>query len=157
VAGLGLRHTPSVEVYIPWNDTWAPLPDLPMFTAPGGTELRMVNTQIFPLQQEGSMSLYILGGSGDDWTTSATGKVWSLKWSPGTQYSWVKTQPQLGEHIMHLVTVGLIINLSRRGLSKYFTDSWSSGHLLLVFLNLTVSIHWVCTMQPENKSVPPIV
>ena len=86
----------SVEVYLPWNNTWLDLPPLPELSDGGG---RMDMTRIMSLTDSGGSYLYLLGGSSSDRNTgftTDTGTVWRLLWDRGSRtYSWIDG-PQLG-------------------------------------------------------------
>ena len=89
----------SVEVYIPWNNTWLDLPALPYME--DGNH-RMDETRIMYITDDsGGSFLYLLGGSSTDWNTEEgifTGTVWTLSWDHGSQtYSWKSSlDPALG-------------------------------------------------------------
>ena len=88
----------SVEVYIPWNNTWLDLPPLPDL---GDGEGRMDQTRIMSLTDSGGSYLHLLGGSRSDYNTEMatdTGTVLRLQWDRGSQtYSWIDSlDPALG-------------------------------------------------------------
>ena len=92
----------SVEVYIPWNDTWL---DLPLLPDQGVVQFgRMSSTNMMYLLESGGGGsyLYLLGGSSNAWSigeASSTSEVWRLMWDSNSQtYSWTSTvAPELGE------------------------------------------------------------
>ena len=88
--GGGLHSVNSVEVYIPWNDTWLNLPPLPDLGDEAG---RMEQTRIMYMDDSGGSHLYLLGGSRTDWNTGktkVTRTVWRLMWHSGSQtYTWI--------------------------------------------------------------------
>ena len=88
----------SVEVYIPWNDTWMDLPPLPDF---GGGQYRMDKTRIMSLPGlagGGEPGLYLLGGTSSNCSRGEetdTNQVWRLMWDHGSHtYSWTDTYLQ---------------------------------------------------------------
>ena len=99
--GRLVHSVSSVEVYIPWNDTWMDLPQLPDF---GGGQGRMDKTRIMSLPGlagGGEPGLYLLGGSSSNWSRGEetdTNQVWRLMWDHGSHtYSWTDTyQQELG-------------------------------------------------------------
>ena len=44
-----LVAVPSVEVYLPWNDTWYSLPELPTLTDDRGRKWNMTDTHLMTL------------------------------------------------------------------------------------------------------------
>ena len=87
-----------MEVYIPWNNTWLDLPLLPELGEGVG---RMDMTSIMSLTDSGGSTLYLLGGSNNDWSIgvgTTTWTVWRLLWDKGSQtYSWIhRLDPRLG-------------------------------------------------------------
>ena len=87
-----------MEVYIPWNDTWIYLPELPDL---GDGVGRMDQTYIMELSGSGGSHLYLLGGSHTDWKIGfieTTKTVWRLVWDMGSKtYSWTDMAiPELG-------------------------------------------------------------
>ena len=92
-----LHPISSVEVYLPWNNTWLELPSLP-YMDPGR---RMEFTRIFSLNLEGVPRLHLLGGdyahSSGGITLSST--VWGLLWNyTNNSYYWTtKWSPPMGE------------------------------------------------------------
>ena len=87
---IGTFHSvQSVEVYIPWNNTWLDLPSLPDLSDEGD---RMDLTSILSLTDSAGSFLYLLGGSSNDWDSGEcreTGTVWRLEWDRGSRtYSW---------------------------------------------------------------------
>ena len=91
----------SVEVYLPWNNTWLELPPLPLIDC--DQRLRMDNTRIFSLDKDGWLTLYLLGGfsSLDNGMGYNTRAVWRLDWITSNQsYRWTKDDdlyPPMGE------------------------------------------------------------
>ena len=87
----------GVEVYLPWNDTWMELPELPdMGEGDGG----MVKTRIMSIP-DGALCLYLLGGSSmntDGRPQMATARVWQLQWDYNSHnYSWEdRYTPEMG-------------------------------------------------------------
>ena len=65
-AGI-LQPVHTVEVYLPWNNTWLELPTLPTFTDDGSV-LDMTFTQILslPMGSAGLSTVCLLGGEHDD-------------------------------------------------------------------------------------------
>ena len=61
--GAGVVHNiRSVEVYLPWSDTWFNLPTLPTFTD-DGVQYNITNAQIFNiLLKNGGYKLFLVGG-----------------------------------------------------------------------------------------------
>ena len=99
----------SVEVYIPWNNTWLDLPALPDLSDEGG---RMDLTRILSLTDSAGSFLYLLGGSSNNWDSGEcreTGTVWRLEWDRGScTYSW-RDGPGLGRQLgFPLPTLALI-------------------------------------------------
>jgi hypothetical protein len=92
IDGDGLHPTSSVELYLPWNDSWIPLPDLPHFTYDGAV-WPMTNTLIMSLGITGTTnSLYMMAGANTDWNTGVermTSKVWQLYYNSANHtYYW---------------------------------------------------------------------
>ena len=89
----------SVELYLPWNNTWLDLPPLPDL---GNKHGRMDRTNIMSLTDGGGSHLYLLGGYSTDLTTgmtATTGTVWRLMGvGPKSQsYAWTSSfDPALG-------------------------------------------------------------
>ena len=88
----------SVEVYIPWNNTWIDLPPLPDL---GDGYGRMDHTRIMFLPDSGGTHLYLLGGRSTDWNkgdAKVIGTVWRLVWDKSSlTYSWTDSfDPELG-------------------------------------------------------------
>jgi hypothetical protein len=89
----GAPHpVPTAEVYIPWTDSWRPLPALPAWTDSDGSN-NMTDTRLMFLNgQEGLLMLHLLGGASMDWSIgieSLTPQVWRLDWNDGSHfYSW---------------------------------------------------------------------
>ena len=88
----------SVELYLPWNNTWLDLPPLPDPVDGAG---RMDMTRIMSLTDSAGSNLYLPGGSSSDWNTGLTtdtGTVWRLLWDRGSRtYSWIDSlDPELG-------------------------------------------------------------
>ena len=66
----------SVEVYLPWNDTWMDLPNLPTWTVEDGTAYQATLTHIMSLATTGDTNkLHLIGGACMDWNTQAEGIV----------------------------------------------------------------------------------
>ena len=82
IDGDGRHSTGSVELYLPWSDSWIPLPELPHFTWSDGTVLPMTDTHIMSLAlTDSAYSLRLVGGGNYDWNTvveRVTSKVWQL-------------------------------------------------------------------------------
>ena len=98
----GAGHpVPTAEVYIPWTDSWRPLPALPAWTDSEGSH-NMTDTRLmFLTSPDGTLKLHLLGGSSDDWNTGGvdlTPQVWRLLWNCGSRsYSWTADyDPALG-------------------------------------------------------------
>ena len=94
----------TVEIYLPWTDTWLELPPLPDID-PGH---RMENTRIFSLNTGGSLRLYLLGGL---YYLGGRGRytrsVYQLQWQDSNRsYYWTDHwDPDMGElHYSHLTT-----------------------------------------------------
>ena len=90
--GAALQPTTSVELYLPWNDTWINLPTLPDIKQ-HGTVLPVTDTLIMSLAiAGGSNSLHLVGGVHQDWNTGATSmtnNVWRLFFHIGNHsYYW---------------------------------------------------------------------
>lgn len=96
----GFYTVSSVELYIPWNDTWVDLPILPIFTDIGGQRITL--TKMLWLQSPVN-GLYLLGGCVAD--DSCTRQVWRLQWAEDTQsYFWYSDSdliPPLGTHTVY--------------------------------------------------------
>jgi hypothetical protein len=75
----------SAEVYLPWNDTWVELPDLPSFRDPKtGTYKNISQTRILSL----SNVVHLIGGIAIDWKTNSekiSNLVWRLKFNSVNQ------------------------------------------------------------------------
>ena len=75
----------SVELYLPWNDTWIDLPTLPEIIYANVLVLNMTSTRIMSMALAGNLNaLYLVGGSGVDWNMSdeiVNKSVWQLKYS----------------------------------------------------------------------------
>jgi len=84
----------SVEVYLPWNNTWLELPTLPTTTLADGSVLNMTFTQIFSLTMgsAGGSTLCLLGGEHADLDRDVgtfTPHVWRLSYHSGNHtYYW---------------------------------------------------------------------
>ena len=79
-----LHPTPTVEVYIPWNQTWVSLPPLP--TLDQGD---MWSTRIISMLSGGLNTLYLVGGEHYDPNTGVatlTGQVWTLRHNSSGYY-----------------------------------------------------------------------
>ena len=89
----GLAHAAiSVELYLPWNDTWIDLDFLPAMTH-NGTVFHMTDTHIMSLAVAGfSNRLSLLGGMIMDWNTDIeliTDRVCKLTFNFGKHsYFW---------------------------------------------------------------------
>ena len=104
--------TPSVEVYLPWSNTWRPLPELPCWISDDGRERQVTNTRLFPLVEDGGCSLLLLGGGNYNFTNAdekVTSKVWKLRWNEDTRhYYWT----DLWDYRMgKLPTLDMFLNL----------------------------------------------
>ena len=90
---------PTVEVFIPWKNTWYSLPDLPTFTDDHGGERNMTDTKLMTL--DGSRP-YLVGGAWIDMNTGHgryTKNVWMLEWDPYTRtYHWTQLAHTLGRY-----------------------------------------------------------
>jgi hypothetical protein len=90
----GAMHPiPTVELYIPWTDSWRPLPALPAFTDLSGGSHNMTDTRLMVLTgQDGLLRLHLLGGLSVDMSTIrqySTRQVWRLDWNDNSRsYSW---------------------------------------------------------------------
>ena len=95
-----MNNVHSVEVYLPWNNTWLELPPLPLIDDQGN---RMADTRIFPLDKNGGLALYLLGGLSklDNNMGVFTPAVWRLgRFSSNQSYHWTEDYdlaPPLGE------------------------------------------------------------
>ena len=116
----GVPHpTPSVELYIPWNNTWVFLPSLPSFTyweplvadqefsAFRPHQVNMTVTHLFSLNIRGGNMLYLLGGSAYDWaspTQKHTSDVWRLEYNQTSRgYYWFRNDflyPPTGQYFV---------------------------------------------------------
>ena len=100
-----LQRTESVELYLPWNDTWIDLPTLPQWKEfdvkndaewnhdadVDGWEEEMTVTQIMSLANAGRRNiLYLLGGANiRTYRKKMTNKVWWLAFNTGNHsYYW---------------------------------------------------------------------
>ena len=87
-----IHPTPSVELYVPWNNTWVELPALPTFTDDDGTLYNMTDAHILSMPLNGLSTLYIVGGA--DWdhdrdVLTNTAAVWKLVYDAGHHgYYW---------------------------------------------------------------------
>ena len=99
----------SVELYLPWNDTWRELPPLPNFTNTG-VEYKMNFSPLMSLSltdDEVSNDLLLLGGSNIDMSTemeTCTTKVWVLTFIMDNHtYLWSQTDsaPDMGRFNNH--------------------------------------------------------
>ena len=91
--GDGYHPTNSVELYLPWNNTWVSLHDLPDFPADDGAVVNMTNTLIMSVDITGAgNTLHLMGGEHTDWSTGVTritSKVWRLRFNTDTHsYHW---------------------------------------------------------------------
>ena len=90
----------SVEVYLPWNNTWLELPPLPVLPYQH-QEYRMDETRIFSINRMGSLNLYLLGGTSvvDSGGGLFSRSVWRLEWlTSNNSYHWtLELDPPLGE------------------------------------------------------------
>ena len=85
--------TNSVEVYLPWNDTWIDLPTLPDISKHDGSVVPMTDTNILSLDIASSGNrLHLVGGESMNWNTGAmtdVKKVYRLEFDRGNKsYSW---------------------------------------------------------------------
>ena len=100
-----VHYISTVEVYLPWKDTWLEFLPLPV-QDPGH---RMEETRIFSLYTNSGLKLHLLGGFydlGGDRATY-TSKVWRLLWrESNSSYYWSdEWDPAMGElHYPHLTT-----------------------------------------------------
>ena len=90
-----LHPISSVELYLPWNDTWLELPPLPG----DGQGQRITDTHIFSLNANGGLGLNLLGGvlslsSGGEVYTN---HVWQLMWTNSSYYWTDELFPPMGE------------------------------------------------------------
>ena len=83
-----VRHSiSSVELYVPWNNTWVNLPLLPFVEL----NYRMVATQVMSLSMYGLSKFCLLGGDYQVSKNAAIGTngVWELLWNDTSRsYSW---------------------------------------------------------------------
>ena len=92
----------SAELYIPWNNTWVPLPTLPDWTADGSVH-QMTITQVMVMDTAGVANrLYLVGGASMDWSTmteSSIKTVWVLRFNSASHgYYWDSSTTQaMGE------------------------------------------------------------
>ena len=86
----GVRHnTRTVEVYLPWSQSWRTLPTLPTFTTTDGVQYNITDAHIFSLQTDGGYSLSLVGGLYHDLTRNVvlpTKYIYTLRYN-GT-YHW---------------------------------------------------------------------
>ena len=90
--------TNSVELYLPWNDTWIGLPTLPELTDVDGIVYNMTHTLIMSLAISGNAySLHLLGGNNVDFNNpdeesfTYTNNVWQLMRNDGNNtYYWAQ-------------------------------------------------------------------
>ena len=97
----------SVEVYLPWTDTWEGLGDMPVWHE-GGSERKMDQAGMIFLPSEAE--LILLGGLSMDWNTGVdylTKKVFELTWNSSSHsYYWhCGGAPDLGKWTGLLRTV----------------------------------------------------
>ena len=95
----------SVELYLPWNNTWVSLPPLPVFTD-GGTQHQMTYTQMLWLPAS-PYPLHLLGGCSD--RRYCTRDVWGLQRREDTYYWTTDNIPPLGTH--HNIYTTVITNI----------------------------------------------
>ena len=103
----GVHHqVTSVEVYLPWNDTWVGLADLPVWQHEG-SEIKMNEAGMIYLISTGG--LFLLGGISGDGNTGrsyAAKKVYDLAWNHSYHsYYWDSGNPDLGKWRGLLLTV----------------------------------------------------
>ena len=96
----------SVEVFLPWNNTWIFLPQLPVRNH-GGGERKMDMTQVMSISTDagGGQRLYLPGGSSMDWSTNVETSiktVWTLEYNTHNKtYHWTDNNdlaPPLGNN-----------------------------------------------------------
>jgi hypothetical protein len=91
----GRYSVPTAELYIPWNDTWRLLPDLPAIP---NEKKNVTDATIMYLRSDSlglALGLYLIGGTNVDWSikpvpeTMMTKSVWRLTWWPDIDaYNW---------------------------------------------------------------------
>ena len=58
-----MQNTRTVEVYLPWSNTWFNLPTLPTFTDDDGAQYNITDAHIFSMLTTGGFyKLYLVGG-----------------------------------------------------------------------------------------------
>ena len=105
----GVYHSVnSVELYLPWNNTWVFLPQLPQFTNGDGSVISMTDTHIMSLDLiNGAFSLYLIGGSHLDYNTdveTVSDRVWRLVFNTTNHgYYWYHDThlPDMGKLGLH--------------------------------------------------------
>ena len=84
------HYTRTVEVYLPWSDTWFNLPTLPTFSDVDGTQYNITAAQIFSILTSNSYQVYLMGGVNYDINRSVvkpTKQVYRLEYN-GTFHYW---------------------------------------------------------------------
>ena len=108
----------SVEVYLPWNNTWLELPTLPAWTNDAGTVRKITLTQILSLTMSSGSTVCLLGGEHADLDTyvgTHTPHVWMLSYHRGNHtYYWdhhTALAPDMGKCVCVCVRHLLILIL----------------------------------------------
>jgi hypothetical protein len=109
-----LHPTSSVELYLPWSDSWIPLPSLPNITLSDGAVLPMTNTHIMFLVTNSANMVHLVGGTSTDWNTgleTMTSKVWELPYNRANHtYYWdTSIAPDMGKYGVRCSHVVIII------------------------------------------------
>jgi hypothetical protein len=109
------RHpTNSVELYLPWSDSWIPLPPLPNIVLDDGTALPMTDTLIMSLAATlDTNSLHVMGGANTNWNTGmgqVTSEVWQLHYNSANHtHYWDYSIHDLGKYVVWRGHVVIII------------------------------------------------
>ena len=96
-----LHPSPTVELYIPWNQTWVSLPPLPTLSP----TLDMWFTRIISMRSgSGIDKLFLVGGEHADPNTGVgtyTRQVWTLRHNSSGYYYWYSNSdldPDMGNY-----------------------------------------------------------
>ena len=84
-----MHNIRSVEVYLPWSDTWFNLPTLPTFNDGDGAQYNITDAHIFNILTQDSYQLYLVGGVNYDiarGAVSPTKHIYRLHYYDGTYY-----------------------------------------------------------------------
>ena len=96
----------TVELYLPWSDSWIDLPDLPNWEYEDGTVVQMTDTNIVSLPiSSDTHSVALLGGEHVDWDTgeeSMNPNVWELVFNNENKtYTWDYSRVSMGEYCIY--------------------------------------------------------